>query len=431
MTDEKPIAKPPVTNSTAKDKLQAGKVPAATIDSKSTKKTSPGNASVANKTTNTNGQNKVSKIAVFTLLLVIIIIAAMASAVVFYQRQHLVLQQQLQDQIASSVQQQSIEIKQQFDQQLGNYQQTTTDSITAQLNDATQSNLSAMSILEQRVNQQITAKPTDWLLNEAEYLIRMASRSLWLHQDSQAAIKLLIAADAQFKQKTQTKYLVLRQLIQEDIAQLRAIPALTTEDAVLSLLALTKQVMSLPLAHGKKEQIVAVTPELSSDIADWRSNLLITWNKFKQDYFTLRPINANIQPLLAPEYQQHLRQNLALKIQLAIWAATEHKSSLFKQALTDISQWLTAYFDMAETANIAFNTKINELHAQIINIDGPIELRSLLALQQEINQQLLDNTETKLPLNKPSADDDNDAVEQPLPTADDRSVKKTKAKDNA
>ena len=341
---------------------------------------------------------QVSKIAVFTLLLVIVVIAAMSSAFVYYQQQ----QEQLSIQFVETIEQQRKMIEGQSQQKMTAFQNSLDNKISAQLAQIKKSNLLAMQQLEQRLNQQIDTSPNDWLINEAEYLIRMASRSLWLHKDAASAIVLLQAADDHFKQTQQDKYLVIRQSIRDDITQLQTIPVPAVEDTVLSLLALSKQIANLTLAHVQREAAFIETPELSSDIADWRTNLSITWDRFVDDYFTLRPINATVQPLLTPEYQQNLRQNLALKVQLAIWAATEHKPALFQQTLTDITTWLRQYFDMEQTVNIAFEHSINQLNSNSINVDYTIELSALHAIQKQIPPQLTYPTDT-IPRLKSSA----------------------------
>ena len=355
--------------------------------------------------------HKISKVAVFALLLILMVIVAMFSAFFYYQQQS----NQIKSEFNNAITQQKMAYQEQWRQQLSIYQNTIESKLTEQLSTIKESNLSSIMQLEKRINQQIEAKPTDWLINEAEYLIRMASRSLWLHKDIPAAVKLLIAADDHFKQTDQSKYFAIRQLIRDDITRLNSIPALAIEDTVLSLMALNKQISTLPLSHVKKEAIPIEKKQLSGDIADWRANLLITWNKFIADYFTLRPINANIQPLLTPDYQQNLRQNLSLKVQLAIWSATEHKSVLFKQTLTDINEWITQYFDIEQTTNIVFLDTIERMNTNIIDVDYAIELSSLLALKQVINQQLIESIDAIVPT-KPKTSDKNNIDTKPKPS---------------
>ena len=64
---------------------------------------------------------------------------------------------------------------------------------------------------------------------------------------------------------------------------------------------------------------------LSDNIGDWQENLAKTWHKFLNDFITVRRRTGMVEPLMAPDQQQHLKQNLSLKIQLVQWAASEQK----------------------------------------------------------------------------------------------------------
>jgi uroporphyrin-3 C-methyltransferase len=100
-------------------------------------------------------------------------------------------------------------------------------------------------------------------------------------------------------------------------------------------------------------------------------------------------------------------------VQLAIWAATEHKSVLFKHTLTDINDWLTQYFDMEQTTNIVFLDTIKRINTNIIDVDYAIELSSLLALKEEIKQQLIDSSDTVVPPQPNLSDKDNNTKPKP------------------
>jgi uroporphyrin-3 C-methyltransferase len=105
----------------------------------------------------------------------------------YYQQQH----SQLKNELNNAIEQQKMAGQDQWRQQLSAHQNSINSKLTQQLSTIEKSNLSSILQLEKRINQQIEARPTDWLINEAEYLIRMASRSLWLHKDIASAVKLL------------------------------------------------------------------------------------------------------------------------------------------------------------------------------------------------------------------------------------------------
>ncbi len=243
-----------------------------------------------------------------------------------------------------------------------------------------------VSQLEQRIKQR---QPSDWLLHESEYLIRIAARTLWLEHDTTAAIGLLKDADARLTELNDPAFLPVRKLIHQDIKSLELMPTLATDEVVLTLMALSKQVAALPLAiEGLgKEDRPANDFELSDNINDWQSNLAKTWQKFLDDFIRVRQRTGSIEPLIAPEQQAHLKQNLALKVQLALWAASERKGDIYHKTLTDIEQWLNEFFAMDNDYNQRFMQALLTLQKQRVSYDYPSELLSLPAIRAILNKK--------------------------------------------
>jgi uroporphyrin-3 C-methyltransferase len=127
--------------------------------------------------------------------------------------------------------------------------------------------------------------------------------------------------------------------------------------------------------------------ELSNDLNDWQANLTKTWEKFLDDFIRVRQRTGLIEPLISPEQQQHLKQNLNLKIQLALWAASERKGDIYQKTLTDIKQWLTEFFDLEEVTNQHFLTSLTTLQTQRVSYDYPSELSSLNAIRTALKNQ--------------------------------------------
>ena len=394
-----------------------------TTSSKAQSKAKPTNksSSTASSTTHKN-QQKVSKLAILALIIASAGIASTAGHYFWLQQQssvneaalHKATEQALQShkqQLESSL---NADFSAKMDVQLNKQQQAFNAQLlqyaeqSEQISQSNQENIAQLNqklnVLEQSVSQR---DPSDWLLHEAEYLIRMAARTMWLEQDTRAAIGLLKEADKQLETLQQPKYLPVRALIHQDIEALALMPALTNHEAVLSLMALNKQIPTLPLAgvnlaealEGSEQENL----ELSEDIGDWQSNLSKTWNKFLSDFITVRRRTGNVEPLMAPEQQQHLKQNLSLKIQLAQWAASEQKNDIYQQTLKDIQTWLNEFFDMEATVNKNFYQALEQAKQHVISYNYPSDLASLGALKSLIKQQ------TTSPTNKAATNKASDA----------------------
>jgi len=353
-------------------------------DNKSDKKAMP-----------TNSTNKISKTAIFALLLALVAGGGVGGLYYWQTQQQAKFEQQLTQQLTQQFTQQLKNNKQQIlaDEQIQTQklliqqQQTLNEQFSQAFKQSNEQQQSKIDLLAQDIKQALDRKPSNWLVHESEYLIRVAVRSLWLERDARAAIALLQDADQRLSSLNDPQYLPARQAINQDIEQLTLLPKLTTDDTILALMGLNQQVSKLPFnkiaAIDSKEKKQAF--KLSENASDWRKNLAKTWQKFLDDFITVRRRDGGVEPLMAPEYRQHLRENLSLKLQLAQWAASQGKAQLFAKTLLDVQHWHQQYFDMDNVANQKFNQRIADLTTAIVAVDYPHTLLSLNVISQLVN----------------------------------------------
>jgi uroporphyrin-3 C-methyltransferase len=329
---------------------------------------------------------KLSKTAILALLLALIAITASVAHYFWLQQQSALannaldmrFQQALQQSQASTTEQltaQNQKLEQQF------------DSFSKRLAVASQNEIAQ---LQQQIAQLSQNQPSDWLLHEAEYLIRVAVRTLWLEKDTAAAIGLLNDAEQRLKALNDPQYLPVRQTIHQDIATLQLMPVLQTDDIILKLMALDKQVATLVLAMVDIPDSTesADSLELSENASDWQENLAKTWRKFLADFITVSRRTGSVEPLMSPQYQQNLRENISLKIQAAIWAASKANSDIYLGSLTDTQAWMKNYFDPDNTLNQNFSEQLEQLKSAQISYQYPRELASLQAIRQQLKSNI-------------------------------------------
>lgn len=370
----------------------------------------------ATNTKNTKTENKSNKTATIAIALATVSIFSSIGHYIWQQQQNstqlLAMRQQNQQTIQQSQEQLKKTLTAEFTRQLQQQHKATSQSQQNAEKAHIDSDVQIERLTAQvsQLEQQVSLRqPSDWLVHEAEYLVRVAARTMWLERDTKAAISLLRDADNRLKELDQSKFLPVRALINEDIETLALMPTLKNQEAVLTLMALNKQIPNLALSgvnlaetlDGKKEDFV-----LSDDINDWQQNLAKTWQKFLNDFITVRRRTGMVEPLMTPDQQQHLKQNLSLKVQLVQWAASEQKAEIYQQTLLDIQQWLNEYFDMDIEVNQKFYQAIEQLKQQTIYYNYPSDLRSATAIKR-----LLDNTKQgfQLPANKTESFDTNKA----------------------
>ena len=208
MTDNK---KPLVTEEATTSKVE-------TIASKDSdkkpaeKKAETKNSKVVNK--DKKQSNAISKLAVFA---VIIAIGAPVGHYFWQQQQHQLLTQQLEKENKVNLNNFQAQVQKALNNQQSNFSEQL-QLVKQQTASVSQEKITKLnetvSRLEQRIKQR---QPSDWLLHETEYLIRVAARSLWLEQDTAATVSLLKEADSRLNELNDPAFLPARELIHQDI----------------------------------------------------------------------------------------------------------------------------------------------------------------------------------------------------------------------
>lgn len=343
------------------------------------------------KNSSANQSQSPSKIGIFSLIISLFAIAGLASGYYWYLPQQ---QQAMVDLINQSTQQQA-KNEQQLTQKISTLfnqqKKQVSDELTLLLTE--QQNLEEIKFqsIESRLASLSQNQPSDWLLHEAEYLVRVASRTMWLEQDTKAAVNLLNDADLRLAELNDPQYLPVRQVINEDIAALQLIPTLNTESIILQLMGLNKQVeqLAIAMAHLPSSNEPVQDLELTSEPADWKENLKKTWQRFLADFITVSRRTSSVEALLTPTQQQNLRQNLVLKLQLVQWAASQKNQNIYDKTLSEIEAWMVGYFDINHTNVTQFIDAINKLQKEKVFVELPRELTSLKTIREIISDKRL------------------------------------------
>jgi len=385
------------------------------VDASTTDNVKPKDAIKNNsKITSSQGdlKNSISKTAVFSLLVALIAITGVVLSYYYVNQQQSEVIAALQKENNAALNDYQQRFKKALKAQQSHFTQQiqkTAQALNSSIEISRKKELATLSESVTHLQKSIqNRQPSDWLIHEAEYLIRLASRSLWMEKDTKATINLLKEADARLVELNAPFLLPVRQLIHEDINALEAMPQLATDYIVLTLMALSKDIPSLPLTHDNfdKNQDLEEDLSLSDNIDDWETNLSKSWKKFFNDFIRVRQRTGCVEPLMSPNEQLNLKNNLGLKVQLAIWAASQRKTDVYKQSLNNAELWLNEYFDMNATVNKKFVNDIIQLQQKMVNYDYPTDLSSLNAIRKVLKERTLvtkpvtNNTEQTKPTEK-------------------------------
>ncbi|WP_051333407.1 uroporphyrinogen-III C-methyltransferase [Aliagarivorans marinus] len=262
-------------------------------------------------------------------------------------------------------------------------QQSTIDGFQQQLESASQD----AADLQQALALMNVKDANHWRLNEANYLLQLAANKLWLEQDSATASMLLSEADASLAVVNDPHLLTLRRAIAQDLQTIQALPLVDRTGIALKLESMLEQVEALQLAAIElPEALEEQDQALSDSAADWQENLAKSWQRFSENFVTVRRRDGQVEALIEPQHAWYLNENLKLQLQQAEQALFRQQGELFKAKLARAEQWIGQYFTQNAQAE-ALISDLRELQTLDIQVEVPDTLASLAAAEQAIKQR--------------------------------------------
>ena len=223
-----------------------------------------------------------------------------------------------------------------------------------------------------------------WLLAQADFLVKSAGRKLWSDRDVTTAAALLKSADASLADMNDPSLISARRAITDDIASLSAVSQVDYDGIILKVNQLANQIDNLRLADNNSDDspMDSDSEELSSSIGEWRVNLQKSWQSFMDSFITIRRRDETAVPLLAPNQDIYLRENIRSRLLVAAQAVPRHQEETYKQALDNVSTWVRAYYDTEDATTRAFLEDVDKLSQQSITMNVPENLQSQAILEK-------------------------------------------------
>ncbi|EGR3977792.1 heme biosynthesis operon protein HemX [Vibrio cholerae] len=232
-------------------------------------------------------------------------------------------------------------------------------------------------------------RPNDWLLAEADYLVKLAGRKLFLEHDVETATQLMESADQRIAALNDPSLTPLRKAMANDITTLKNIPLIDRDGLVLRLISLQQQIDSLPLANAiLPADQPQISQAVSENIDDWQTNLKNSLKAFADNFITFRSRDGNVIPLLSPTQHFYLRENLQAKLETAIKGVYTEQQTLYRTALDTAAQWSTSFFNPDDKAVQSFNAALAQLAEQQVQVEYPFKLQAQQQLADVINERL-------------------------------------------
>jgi len=286
-------------------------------------------------------------------------------------------------------------------EQLLSQQSQVTDQVKNQLQQNNLAQQQEFSTLKETLTaflKQNQHSRRDWLVAEAEYLIKLANHLLVLAHDVPTSIYALRAADERLRDVGNPKFIPLRQALAIDIQKLESLPRVDIVGLSLTLNAIQKQLEALPLKTPDPKTIEQKNQHASelTQAESWQQIPLAIWKDLLK-LFKVQTHTELPQPLLAPEHRFFLVQNLKLQLEQARLALLKNQPIIYKDRVQQAQQWINRYFEAEHPLSKSINENLIQLAQIKLNVNLPEIFGSLNKLQ------LINSSNKKLLLkNKPS-----------------------------
>jgi uroporphyrin-3 C-methyltransferase len=219
-------------------------------------------------------------------------------------------------------------------------------------------------------------------LAEVEQMLLIAGQQLQLSANVKAALIAMQSADARLQRMDRPAFNGLRKAIGQDMDKLRALPSVDITGINLQIDNLIAAVNELPLVYqqrvAKKEETAqAIVPK---DETAWQKLLREIWQDAKQLVRIEDTGKAEI-PLLPPNQEFFLRENLKLRLLSARLALLSRDEDGFRQELKTAQLWTARHFDGKSNEVMRMLSGLKKIAASPVSIELPDVSPSLQAVR--------------------------------------------------
>ncbi|WP_299003688.1 uroporphyrinogen-III C-methyltransferase [uncultured Shewanella sp.] len=244
----------------------------------------------------------------------------------------------------------------------------------------------AQTDLKQQVALIAQRSPNTWRAEEALYLVRLAGRKLWLEQDPRTAASLLKAADERIESMMDPSLTPLRKALSKDISAVLSIKEADISGTALTLDDIIDNINTLPLHRSEMNKPKPIdSDKMSNSISDWQTNLAKSWHALIDDFVLIRKRTTDAAPLLAPNQQWYLIENIQNKLLQAQLALYRQDQVNYRSSLALAKKWITQYFDLSNAKVADTITTLDALLTLKIETTQIKHFQSMKLLTQVVN----------------------------------------------
>lgn len=216
----------------------------------------------------------------------------------------------------------------------------------------------------------------EWKLDEATYLLRLASLRLLAGEDVTAATGLLEAADRILREQPDSGIFAVREELARQLAELRTLPDVDRPGLYLQLSALREQAGRLqapaPVYQVEQSDVPPVAAE-----SRWQRVLQRLDGYVRVDFKRGR----DIRPQMDRSELQRVRHSLQLQLEQAQWAVLRSEQAVWEQSFEQAEGVLAQFFEEDDRQVSVLRARFAELRG--VNLQR--QLPDLSVLQQSLD----------------------------------------------
>jgi len=219
-------------------------------------------------------------------------------------------------------------------------------------------------------------------LAEVEQMLLIAGQQLQLSANVKAALIAMQSADTRLQRMDRPVFNGLRKAINQDMDKLRALPGIDIASINFQLDKLVATVDELPLVYQQRVTKNEKTTQAAApkDEPAWQKLSREIWHEAKQ-LVRIEDIGKMEAPLLPPNQEFFLRENLKLRLLSARLALLSRDEDSFKQELKTAQQWTARYFDIKSNEVVRMLSGLKKIAIPSISIELPDISSSLQAVR--------------------------------------------------
>ncbi|HEY1326800.1 MAG TPA: uroporphyrinogen-III C-methyltransferase [Casimicrobiaceae bacterium] len=227
--------------------------------------------------------------------------------------------------------------------------------------------------------REIAPSRDELALTEVEQVLSLASQQLTLAGNVQAALAAVQLADAKLARLDRPQFTALRRELARDMDRLKAVPYVDVAGISLKLDQTLDAIERLPLARDER---LPEPPHAARDANEpqWRRLLRDAWAELRS-LVRIEVSDRPAAPLLTPQEDYFLRENLRLRLLAARLALLSRDERAFRTDLNAAHEWMERYLDTRQKNVQAAIATVAQLAATPMAAEMPDLSRSLEAVR--------------------------------------------------